>query len=87
MFRPLFIILSAMAIGAAVSGCTSDSDPSTADSGPSLTFCTEPRPQACTREYAPVCAQLDSGTSKTYGNACDACADSSVVGHRPGPCE
>jgi hypothetical protein len=87
MFRPFFIVFSTAAIGAAVSGCTPDAEPSAAGSDPSLTLCAEPRPEACTREYLPVCARLQGGDSKTYGNACDACADPSVMGHRPGPCD
>jgi hypothetical protein len=59
--------------------------------------CATPRPQVCTREYRPVCAQVDSGkrcvtvpcdsaVSQTRGNACDACADPKVVGYTPGGC-
>jgi hypothetical protein len=87
MFRPFLIVFSTMAIGASVSGCTPDSEPSDAGSDPSLTLCVEPRPQTCTREFVLVCGQPRSGDSKTYANACDACADSSIMGHRPGPCD
>jgi hypothetical protein len=52
-----------------------------------LTQCTDPRPQACTRDYVPVCGALKAGGVKTYSNACDACADAAVLGHRPGACE
>ena len=55
--------------------------------GNSLTHCTEPRPQICTREYRPVCAQLQNGRSKTYATACTACADSDVAGYVGGACE
>jgi hypothetical protein len=51
----------------------------------------------CTREYRPVCAQVDTGkhcvtvpcdsaVSQTRGNACDACADPKVMGYTPGAC-
>jgi hypothetical protein len=49
--------------------------------------CLDPRPQVCTMEYDPVCATLDSDDSKTYANACDACADPAVVAYLPGSCE
>ena len=48
--------------------------------------CPEPRSQVCTREYAPVCAELEKGKRKEYSNACTACSDSAVVGYISGPC-
>lgn len=59
--------------------------------------CANPRPEICTREYRPVCAQVDTGkrcvtvpcesaVSQTRGNACDACGDSKVMGYTPGAC-
>jgi hypothetical protein len=46
--------------------------------------CTEPRPEVCTRDYRPVCANLNDGSQKTYSNGCGACtganADSWVAG-------
>ena len=69
-----------------------------ARSGADVSVCAEPRPQACTREYRPVCADRDTGVRcvttpcpsmerVTYPNACSACADPKVVTHTPGPCE
>ena len=60
--------------------------------------CPEPRPQMCTRDYRPVCATRDTGVrcvttpcpsteEKTYGNACSACADASVIAYREGACD
>ncbi len=62
------------------------------------TTCTDPRREMCTREYRPVCADVDTGIrcikapcpsteKKTYSNACTACADKKVMGHRPGACK
>ena len=51
-----------------------------------LTMCTEPRPEACTRDYVPVCGSAKEGAAKTYGNSCEACADAAVVGWAPGEC-
>ncbi len=54
--------------------------------------------QACTMDYTPVCALVDTGVRcvrapcpmaseyKTYGNACSACADPDVYGYAPGEC-
>ena len=53
----------------------------------SLTPCVEPRPEICTAHYDPVCGVRDDGTVKTYANACSACGDAAVAGHRPGACE
>ena len=51
------------------------------------TACVEPRPQICTMDYTPVCAELVNGEVKTYSNGCSACADATVVSHRPAACE
>ena len=51
-----------------------------------VTQCTQPRPQVCTMEYAPVCATLSAGGQKEYSSACNACADDAVAGYLPGPC-
>ena len=62
------------------------------------TVCEDPRPEMCTREYRPVCALRDTGVrcvtepcdnteQKTYGNACDACADPAVISYTEGACE
>ncbi|MDH3633112.1 MAG: hypothetical protein OES20_00255 [Gammaproteobacteria bacterium] len=50
------------------------------------TACVDPRPQICTMDYTPVCAELRSGELKTYSNACSACADAYVVSYRLDPC-
>lgn len=64
-----------------------------------ITECTEPRPEACTREYMPVCAERDTGVRciappcdeatewATYSNGCTACADADVYRYRDGACE
>ncbi len=63
-----------------------------------LTTCSDPRREMCTREYRPVCAEVDTGVrcikapcpsteKKTYSNACTACADKKVMSHRPGACK
>ena len=72
-----FAVLTAAGL---VMGCRPE------NSAGKLTTCTEPRPQACTRDYVPVCGSAKEGAAKTYGNACEACADAAVVGWAPGEC-
>jgi hypothetical protein len=56
------------------------------------------RPQACTREYRPVCGEVDTGVrcvkapcpstqQKTFGNACTACSEAKTTGYWPVACE
>ena len=42
----------------------------------------------CSREYRPVCARLEPSeiSTKTYANACTACADTKVKAYREGSC-
>lgn len=48
--------------------------------------CTDPRPEACTMDYRPVCATLGDGSEKTYSNGCSACSDPQVGHYREGEC-
>jgi hypothetical protein len=80
---PPFGALLAMVI---LFGCSGGSAPQDAPDDPTLTRCVDPRPQVCTHEYRPVCGESEDGSAKTYGNACTACSDPAVVGHRPGEC-
>lgn len=54
-------------------------------SDPSLTICTDRSP-VCTQNYTPVCGKSSEHGWKTYANACNACADATVEGHKPGEC-
>jgi len=67
-------------------------------SSESVTPCTNPRPQICTREYRPVCAAVETGINcittprpstkeVTYATGCTACADPKVRSYRPGKCK
>lgn len=73
-----------LALGCAGSGAAPD-DPAAGAPEPGFTRCVEPRHPMCTRDYRPVCAQTPDGW-KTYPNACSACADPAVAGHKPGEC-
>lgn len=46
-------------------------------------YCQDERPEFCTKEYNPVCAQ----NGETYSNPCVACSDSNVIGYNFGECE
>lgn len=48
--------------------------------------CEGPRPEVCTLDYRPVCGQLTDNETKTFGNACMACGDASVIGFFEGEC-
>lgn len=77
----LLVVLAVLVIA-----CTSVSEKEQLADDPAIIFCTDPRPQICTREYRPVCGQRDDASLKTYGNACTACGDPEVMGYRIGPC-
>ena len=60
--------------------------------------CSEPRPEACTQEFNPVCAERDNGVRcvttpcpsiewETYSNGCTACSDPLVFAYYQGSCE
>ena len=49
--------------------------------------CPEIRPEICTQDYRPVCAEHASGDMKTYSNGCNACTDPAVIGYREGACD
>ena len=51
-----------------------------------LILCEEPRPKICTREYNPVCATLQDGSTVTGSTGCTSCSDAKVVGYRMGAC-
>ncbi len=97
--RPIVtaLLLSAM-LGCAQAGSTAPPAPIPSVPVQDVTACSEPRPQMCTMDYTPVCAQRDTGIRcvttpcpasewKTYSNGCSACSDPDVSGYRTGPCD
>jgi hypothetical protein len=66
---------------------SSPQEPADATEEAPVTACAEPRPEACTMEYIPVCGHRYDGERKTYPNACSACSDRDVAGRHPGACK
>jgi len=79
----------AVVIGSLVAVACSPAPPAdeAISSTPESTACEDPRPQVCTLQYDPVCGITIADKYKTYSNACSACSDEAVTGHRPGACE
>lgn len=72
-----------------LAGCSSTGrqpEPGSDQVLPPLEACVDPRPEVCTLEYAPVCADLSAGGRREYASGCNACSDSAVAGYRNGPC-
>jgi hypothetical protein len=91
-----WLLVAILTLGASCS--RSAGDEASAGAAGGYVECVVPRPEICTKEYAPVCGLRDTGIrcvtepcdtweTKTYGNACSACADGGVYGWRPGECE
>ncbi len=90
----LVILLSAFLLGS----CQPAKKPSNPFVEPvNLVECKQPRPEACTKEYRPVCAQKDTGVrcvttpcpsteDVTASNACVACADPKTFSYRLEAC-
>ena len=49
-------------------------------------MCSDPRPEVCTFEYAPVCAVTQKGELYTESNACSACSNPEIVSFTEGAC-
>ena len=79
----LCCLFSIMTIGC-IPGSNNTSGISSSEDG--FITCGEIRPEICTMEYVPVCAELDDGSRKTYSNACSACSDKNVVGYQANSC-
>ena len=78
--------LFALLFAAAAAPACAQQQPAAPPAPAGQVACTAPRPQVCTKEFRPVCATRRDGTRRTYGNGCEACADTAVTGHVPGPC-
>ncbi len=75
------ILPRATLIGAIISLAACASNPM-AD----MTTCKEPRPQVCTMQYDPVCAEHSNGSLKTHSTDCTACGKAEVIGYIKGAC-
>jgi hypothetical protein len=91
---PLLLLLAACSQAPVAS---EPAPPPPKDEPPVMVMCKDPRPEACTAQYDPVCATRDTGLrcitapcpsseQKTMGNACTACSDPKVSGWVKGEC-
>jgi hypothetical protein len=92
---PLLLLLVACSQAPVASEPAKETPPPQARTEPVM--CSEPRPEACTAQYDPVCATRDTGVrcittpcpsseQKTMGNACTACSDPKVMSWTKGEC-
>lgn len=79
----LFGALAHLVVVLLITGCEATEE----NPGERLTACPETRPEVCTQEYKPVCAQRKDGSHKTYSNGCSSCSDAEVVGYKAGACK
>ncbi len=90
---PIFTVVACQTLPSKTSSSNIDNQ-----KNPKALTCTEPRLEICTREYRPVCADVDTGVRcvkapcpskdrKEYSNACTACSDSKVYGYILGNCK
>ncbi len=92
MTRYLIVLL--ILLLPALSGCNQSGERAIGETGessviadtPALSRCTDPRPQACTQNYLPVCGVHEDGSRRTYSNGCMACSVVDVVGSLAGAC-
>ena len=83
-------LLPVISLGLLLVGCATNNDEKIDLNEPGvldIILCEEPRPQICTREYDPVCATLNDGSTKTGSTGCTSCSDPEVVGYKMGACE
>ena len=92
---PLLLLLAACSQAPVASEPPKETPPPESRNEPVM--CAEPRPEACTAQYDPVCATRDTGVrcittpcpsseQKTMGNACTACSDPKVISWTKGEC-
>ncbi len=81
MIRNIYIMLLCLALGGCAAPAANQSIPA-ADA----TVCEDQRPEVCTMDYRPVCANLADGSNKTYSNGCGACSDANVNSWVEGEC-
>jgi hypothetical protein len=80
------VSLSILAVGCATTASEEKNEMLDEPGALDIILCEEPRPQICTREYDPVCATLQDGTTKTGSTGCTSCSDPQVVGYRKSAC-
>lgn len=87
------------ALLASLAACSAAPTSGVGERGEDFVACEAPRPEICTQEYVPVCAErlvvgkegvADAAAGVvervTRPNRCRACSDADVVGYEPGAC-
>ena len=82
-----------LALATALAACATPAPEQPATRSDAFVACEAPRPEICTREYVPVCAErrvVEGGVERveqaTRSNRCIACSDPEVAGFEPGAC-
>ncbi len=94
----IVVLISAMACQTIPSNNSSSSSNNSSKKHSNYLSCSNSRPQMCTKEFRPVCADVDtkvrcvkapcpSNIRKTVSNGCTACSDSNIYGYSLGACE
>jgi hypothetical protein len=85
----VFVLCSLVLLSLCAGGCATTSDEKNNLNEPGaldIILCEEPRPEICTREYDPVCATLQDGSTRTGATGCTSCSDPQVLGYKKGAC-
>jgi hypothetical protein len=69
-----------------LSACTSITSETNSDMS-ELIKCPEERPEMCTMQYEPVCANLQDNTQQTFSNGCSACSGKETIAYQQGECK
>lgn len=91
----LYIVMVIALVGCQADEPLKPAAPSMVDNTPdNYVECKDPRPEICTKQYDPVCAQKDTGVrcvttpclsteNITASNSCTACSDPEILGYIP----
>ena len=82
--------LTALCLALLLVGCSASSADPAGSRSADFVVCEPPRPEICTQEYVPVCAERRNSEGAvervTRSNRCRACSEAEVTGFDPGAC-